>query len=268
MTLSVSQIAWTPDKDAEAHSLLKRCGVAALELAPTRSFPRLDEVTKEQATALRSDLTTAGLPPGAMQALLFGRPELLLFSDEAARAALMKYLKAVVTMASQLGVGPMVFGSPKNRARGAMGLDEAHAIAVPFFRELGDFAAPLGCIIGMEPNPPQYACDYLTNTSDTADFVAAVNSPGCRLHFDTGATVLNGEDPLALLEKFAPQLCHYHVSQPFLEDFSSCAFPHAECGKRLRAAGYTGLVSIEMKQSPRGLEALEEALRLTTECYG
>ncbi len=133
-----------------------------------------------------------------------------------------------------------------------MSAEEAREIAVPFFRELGDHAALHGCVIGLEPNPPEYSCDFLTTTAEAAELAEAVNSPGCRLHFDTGCVILNGEDPLPLLHRYAAQLCHYHVSQPFLEDFSACVFPHRECAGALRKTGYTGLISIEMKRGPRG----------------
>ena len=39
MTLSVSQIAWQPGEDGEAHALLSGMGIGVLEAAPTRHFP-------------------------------------------------------------------------------------------------------------------------------------------------------------------------------------------------------------------------------------
>lgn len=268
MQLSISEIAWQPEEDGAAQALLRRYGVQALELAPTRRFPRLDVVSAEQARQWRLELEAAGLAPRAMQALLFGQPDLVLFQGAEPRAAMLDYLKRVVDLAALLGVGPMVFGSPKNRLRGALEDAAAMDIAVPFFRELGDYAAARGCTIGMEANPRDYGCDFLTSSRAVAAFTAAVDSPGCRVHFDTGCVILNGEEALPLLEELAPQICHYHVSQPFLEDFSSCVYPHRGAAAVLRAAGYRGLVSIEMKRSPRGLEAVEEALVFTREAYG
>ncbi len=261
MKISISQIAWAVEEDAAVHSLLEERGVTALELAPTRTLVNgLDVVTPSEVEDLRASF--GRLRPVAMQALLFGKPDLVLFGEAGPRAAAMNYLKKVVDLAAALGVGPMVFGSPKNRLRGAMSMDEARRIAVPFFAELGDYAATRGPTIALEPNPAAYGCDFLNSITEVVDFVQAVDSKGCAAHWDSGCILLNGEDPLELLPVIAPHLCHYHISQPYLEDFSILTFPHQECARILREAGYDGHLSIEMKRSPRGLDAIREALDL------
>ncbi len=257
--ISISQIGWNPDEDAAAYAILRRHGVDSLEVAPTRAFPgRLDQLSDEEVRRFKDSL--GGLQPVAMQALLFGKPELLLFGSEAARKELMGYLKKVVDLAAALGVGPMVFGSPKNRSRGSVSMEEAMRIAVPFFHELGTYAASRSTVFGMEANPPAYACDFLTNITEVAGFVRSVDSPGCRVHWDTGAVVLNDEDALKLLPDLAPVLCHYHISQPFLESFGECFYPHKESAAILRDHGYTGVLSVEMKRQPDAMTALEEAV--------
>jgi hypothetical protein len=65
----------------------------------------------------------------------------------------------------------------------------------------------------------------------------------------------------------APVLAHYHVSVPFLKEPGEDGFPHRECAGLLRAAGYDGLVSLEMGRSPQGLEGLRESAAKLVEWY-
>ena len=278
MKLCVSQIAWLPEEDDEAHGLLAELGVKHLEAAPTRHFPHgLDQAPDGAFRGLRERAEAAGLTFRAMQALLFSRPRqegeaartagLQVFGNEASRAALADYLKTVVTAAAALGAGPLVFGSPGNRRRGSLTDAEAEALAVPLFREAGAAAAAAGCVIVVEANPAAYHCDWLTRTSEAAAFVAAVDSAGVGLHWDCGGAQLSGEDPLALLPELAPRLRHYHVSVPFLKEPGEEGWPHRESARLLRDAGYDGCVSLEMARSPRGLEGLREAVLRLQDWY-
>ena len=104
-------------------------------------------------------------------------------------------------------------------------------------------------------------------TVPVAEFVAVVDSPGVRVHWDCGCVRLNGEDAVGLLERLAPVLAHYHVSVPFLKEPGEDGFPHRECAGLLRAAGYEGLVSLEMGRSARGLEGLRESAAKLVEWY-
>ena len=198
MELCVSNIAWSPADDPLAHSLLVAEGVSLLELAPTRLWPDLSSVSSGYASALLSDLAFAGLSPYAFQALLYGRPDLGLFHP-AAREACLDYLKLVVQLAARLGVTVLVFGSPKNRVRGELHSKAAFTIATEFFHSLGSHANQMGVQVCLEPNPPCYGCDFITNMNEAAALVRAVNSSGFRLHGDAGELSLNNEDVEAVL---------------------------------------------------------------------
>jgi hydroxypyruvate isomerase len=278
MTLSVSQIAWQPGEDGEAHALLSGMGIGVLEAAPTRHFPYgLDVVTEEELIGLRRGAEGAGMRFGAMQALLFskareeGQPtrtgHLAVFGAEEVRRELVDYLKRVIDAAAVLGAGPLVFGSPGNRRRGGLDEETAREMAVPLFREVGEYAAGRGCVVALEANPVDYGCDWLTGIEAVAEFVGVVDSPGVRVHWDCGCVRLNGEDAVGLLERLAPVLAHYHVSVPFLKEPGEDGFPHRECAAVLRAAGYGGLVSLEMGRSARGLDGLRESAAKLVEWY-
>ena len=266
MKLCVSNIAWSPADDPAAYELLRASGVSLVELAPTRVWPDLAAVTPEQAHALLTELQGNGLRSTAMQALLFGRTELHLFNP-ATREACLSYLCRVADLAGQLGVTALVFGSPQNRSRGNLPAPDAFAQAVHFFSALGSHAAKLGVQVCIEPNPRDYACDFINTVGEAAALVRAVDSSGFRLHGDTGELIMNDEDVEAVLEAHGALLGHFHISEPFLGAFTPPKGDHRRIARALRNCGYDGIVSIEMKVQPTGLAAVAEAICFAREIY-
>jgi D-psicose/D-tagatose/L-ribulose 3-epimerase len=266
MKLCVSNIAWSPTDDSAAYALLRSAGVSLVELAPTRTWPDLAGVTAEQAQALHAELQHYGLRPTAFQALFYGRAELLLFNP-ATRDACLSYLCRVVDLAGQSGVTALVFGSPKNRARGDLPATKAFEQAVHFFAALGAHASALGVQVCIEPNPREYGCDFINTVGEAATLVRAVASPGFRLHGDTGELIMNDEDVEAVLEAHGALLGHFHISEPFLDAFTAPKGDHRRIARALRSCGYDGIVSIEMKTQPTGLTAVSKAINFAREIY-
>ena len=102
-------------------------------------------------------------------------------------------------------------------------------------------------MLGLEANPAEYKCDFLTNEKDLVEFVREVESPYVRVHFDTGATALNREDISKAIQT-AGAFVHYHVSEPMLANIADGVVDHEAGFRTLKAIGYDGYVSIEMKR--------------------
>src|SRR5207248_3429675 len=122
----------------------------------------------------RSAWEARGLPIVAMQALLFGRDDLLLFDAES-RPRLAQYLARIIDVGAALGARALVFGSPKNRRRGALAPETALDIAATFFREMAVRADAAGAFICVEPNPPSYGCDFITTTDEAVGLAERVD---------------------------------------------------------------------------------------------
>ena len=256
MKLAMSAIAWEPPDDDAAAAILREHGFAGVELAPTKIFPRPDAATDAEVAACRRAWEGRGLRIVAMQALLFGRPELTVFG--AAQECTLEYLTGVARLGGRLGAGALVFGSPRNRARGALPAAEAWRSAVQFFRELGTAATAAGTCVCIEPNPPRYGADFITTSEEALRLVEEVASPGFGLHLDAACALLAGEDFPARLRASAHMLRHVHLSEPDLapvHEGGTLDLPAISAA--LREAGYSGWVSVEMK--PAGLEAIRAA---------
>ncbi len=266
MKLAVSNIAWDARDDENAYVLLQSKGVQGIEIAPTRVWPAVDKASRADAVEFRRTLSRYGLQIVAFQALLFGKPDLKVF-DPATRRICLEYLMHQCDLAAGCGAHALVFGSPKNRLRGSMSEEDAIASSVEFFSELGAYAASQEVHICLEPNPEDYGCDFVRTVTEGAGVVTLTGSPGVNLHFDTGAMILNKEDAAALIQEHIGLAVHFHVSEPFLEDFSRPHPDHARAAAALGKSPYSGWISIEMRSGPRGLEAVEEAVDFVKGVY-
>ncbi|MDX2242978.1 MAG: sugar phosphate isomerase/epimerase [Leptolyngbyaceae cyanobacterium bins.302] len=259
MKLSISNIAWTDETDAEMLSLLAASDVPAIEVAPTRIWADWQFDDQDGDRYLQS-LQAQGLSCSSLQAILFKQPDLKVFGTPAQKAALMTHLKRVADLAASLGAKPMVFGAPKNRDRGE--LDEKTALhqAVNLFAEIGEYCQQKGVCLCLEPNPTDYGCNFITNSRQGAELVRLVNSPGFRLHLDAAGMFLAGEDIPQAIAAAADVLAHFHISEPNLGDFAAPKVNHAAIATALRDIGWNQWVTIEMRSTDQPVASVKQAL--------
>jgi sugar phosphate isomerase/epimerase len=247
MRLAFSNLAWPAQDDEALLPDLPVLGFPALEVAPTRLWADpLAQDAAEVATA-RAAIEAQGLRIVALQSLLFQRPQLQLFGDAESRRGLRDHLVGMARLASRLGATRLVFGSPGNRRRGELSVEQADQIAVEFFAGLGAEAADLGVCFCIEANPAVYKCDYLIDAVASTAFVRAVDSPGVRLHLDTACMALAGDDAVERVRAGADVLAHVHLSAPQLAEVGpSGPVDHEAVAAALRAVDYGHHVSVEM----------------------
>jgi len=270
MKLAVSNIAWTPNEEPEIAKTLQRLGVRYVEIAPTKVWDDPLAVSDEQIAEYLDFWKAHDIEVVAFQSMLFPRPDLKLFADEANRAETLDYLKKFIGLAGRMHVGVMVFGSPKNRQHGAMPAEEADAVAAAFFDELGDEAQKHGVRFCIEPNAPQYACDFVTTARQGIDIVTKVGNPGFGLHLDIACMTLAGDDPEASITEAGSLIQHFHISSPMLESVEEREdVDHEAAGKALKSIGYDKFVSIEMRPDAEGtnLARVERAVALAYKYY-
>ncbi len=268
MRLAVSNIAWAADEQEAVLPVLAAGGVSGIEIAPTMVWPGWQGATPDAARDLRERLGGRGFAVPALQSILFGRPELLLFGDDASRDGLVAHVAGVARLAGVLGAAVMVFGSPRNRLRGALSPDAAMEQAVPVFRALGAVCHEAGTALGIEANPADYGGDFLTSWAEAAELVTRVGHPGVVLHLDTACTALAGDDPVAAARSCAGRIRHFHVSAPQLGPVDEDSpIDHPAIAEALRVGGYGGWVSVEMRRAEAPVAALRRAVAFVRTCY-
>jgi D-psicose/D-tagatose/L-ribulose 3-epimerase len=271
MRVAVSNIAWEPTDDDAVAAVLADAGVSGIEIAPTKLWAAPEEIGPAEAETVRDAWAGRGLPIVAMQSLLYGHPDLLVFAGANVRAATRRHLEAIITLGGRLGARRLVFGSPKNRRRGDLPMDDAMAAAAELFRPLAEHAAACGTVLCIEPNPPQYGSDFVTDAEQAVRLADLVDHDGFGVHLDAACMSLADDDPAAAIPAAAHRLRHFHVSEPELGPVVvEPDADHSRAAAALVAAGYDGWCSVEMRPAADGdrVAAVERAARFAVDTYG
>lgn len=255
LKLSISNIGWEPCNDANIYDLMLKYGYFGLEIAPTRIFPEKPYDKLIEACTWADNMKEKyGFAVPSMQSIWFGRQENM-FASEKERNILLQYTKKAIDFAAVLNCRNLVFGCPRNRSV-PEGADSE--IAVAFFKELGDYAAEKGTVIGMEANPPIYNTNYINDTMSALRLIKQVNSKGFLLNLDVGTMIQNEEDVTELVGQ-VHLINHVHISEPGLKPIKERAL-HRELMELLESESYHGYISIEMGKS-ESLSIIEEKMR-------
>jgi sugar phosphate isomerase/epimerase len=257
LKFSVSNIAWDKENDKVVLSQLSNYGVTGIELAPTVIFNNW-EISGIKAKEYKKKLESFGFGVPAFQSILFGKPELQLFC-KSCRETFKEHIKKVAELANIFGARVLIFGAPKNRLRNQIAYIDAEKMAVEILSELADICVKFGCCIGLEANPKEYSCDFITNILDAKRIVSAVNKQGLKLHFDSGGAYMCGGSILDVI-RTAKGFVHYHISEPMLVPIVRGVIEHKAILNALKDIMYDGWVSIEMKK-PLEQELLFKSVR-------
>ncbi len=177
------------------------------------------------------------------------------------RQILLDYTKKAVDFAKACGCKNLVFGCPKNRVL-PKGKDSG--LAVSFFKEIGDYAAALGTVIGMEANPSLYHTNYMNYTMEVLDLIEQTGSAGFLLNLDVGTMLYNKESVDALKGRIHC-ISHVHISEPGLKLIQPQKI-HRELYEILSKEQYQGYISIEMGKT-NGMDELERTLKYVKEVF-
>jgi sugar phosphate isomerase/epimerase len=269
MRLAISNIAWDVAEDEFVARLLKDYGIDAIDVAPGKYFSNPTLASAEEMQRVRTWWSDRGIEITGMQALLFGTSGLNVFGSLHIQEAMLAHLAGVCRVGAGMGALRLVFGSPKNRDRGGLIDEDAMAAAVPFFRRLGDIALSYGVVICLEPNPPCYGANFMTNSAATARVVECVAHDAIRMQFDTGAVTINNEDAEEVLGKYGHLIGHTHASEPDLLPLGDGKTNHGKMHTALSRFLPEQIVTIEMlatKSEPH-VVSIERALRVATSNY-
>lgn len=269
MRLSISNIAWDVAEDEAVAALLQRYAVDAIDVAPSKYFADPATASDDDIARVRQWWSERGIEITGMQALLFGTTGLNVFGMSTSQDAMLLHLSRVCRIGAGLGATRLVFGSPKNRDRKHLNEAQAQAIAVPFFRRLGDIAAEHGVTVCLEPNPTCYGANFMTTSAEAAQVVTRVAHPAIRMQLDAGTITINDEDALTVLRDSAALIGHVHASEPDLVPLGNGRTDHARAAAGLRQHLPDHVVTIEMLATTNEphLAAIERALQVAITHY-
>lgn len=268
MKISISNIAWDEADDDRVYSILKKYNIYGLDIAPGRIFDRPLQIRENDGQNFVVHINKWGLTPVGMQSLLFGTDGLEMFGPT--KEETVAYLKKMMDYAYKVGITRLVFGSPKNRLIGNLNETKTKKLSQEIFYDLGNYAQNRNMIFCIEPNPTVYGADFVTNTLEGIELVKQVNNKGFRLHMDLGTIIINNEDVEDVIMKGIGLTAHVHLSHPNLEQVIGLKEYHLRFKKALESNGYSGVVSIEMKNSmlKDNIQRIEETIAYISSIYG
>jgi sugar phosphate isomerase/epimerase len=272
--LAISDIGWTEAADPVVYRLMREKGFLGLETTPARVSGNVSGIRDADISEYRARVNGAGIQIVAMQALLYGRPELTIFEDKDTREATAGFLEKCIDIGAKLGASALVFGAPKNRFIPEYRQNSYLAIALDFFARIGKYAGERGLFFCLEPNPGAYGANFICTTQEAVSFVKTVGSRGLKVNLDTGTIIINNENYRDILdEETVSWLGHVHLSEPFLAPLDTSREIHRQLPDILRAAKYSGDISIEMKKVSdtdhrENTSIIEKALDSVKAAYG
>ncbi len=266
MKLAISNLAWDKSQDKKVLKLLKKYKIKGIEIAASKIWTNPTETTEKEIKKYRKFWNDNGIKIVATTSLLFGHPELQLFSDDGTRQKTLDYLSEMIRISSLLGAKVMVFGSPKNRITNGLPSKEVNKKALDFFRKIGKVAKKYKIYFGIEPNPPIYGTDFINTTQEAIDLVKKVNEPYFSLHLDTSTMTINKEDYGKTIKKALPFARHFHISEPGLKTIPQEETDYKKVMSGLTKSGYKNWVSIEMplQDLDTNLEQIKKTLVFLT----
>ena len=269
MHKAISNIAWTKEEDEKMYPIMTQYGFQGLEIAPSRIWADPTHVSQNSIRDFQNKLHEYQITVIAMQAILFGKQELTIFENPEIKLKTSQYIKKTIDLASNLDVQILVFGSPKNRLTYGKDKTEIDKISIEFFNMIGDYAKSKNTLFCIEPNPPEYGADFITNVSEAISLVKNVNNSGFRLHLDLGAMTINKEDYVKCITSSKPFLSHFHISEPYLHPISETESKHEIVDDALKNINYQGWVSIEMKSNNVGnnIQTVTQAMQIVSKYY-
>ncbi|MFB2968475.1 sugar phosphate isomerase/epimerase family protein [Aerosakkonema sp. BLCC-F183] len=269
MKIAISNIAWQVQEEEAIANLMQNLNIKGVEIAPTKNWPSPLTASDSEIAAYRKFWESRDIEIVAMQALLFGRPDLTIFQSEQKRQETFEYLSGIIQLGSKFGAKVLVFGSPKNRSIGKLPPQQVQQIAKEFFYGLGEVASKNGVFFCIEPNPPVYGCDFINTSTQGLELVNTVNSDGFGLHLDAAGMTMSGEAIAGAIEQAFKRVCHFHISEPNLGQIGTGGVDHQLFSHTLSELNYQGWTSIEMKtQNPdANITNVEQALQIAIQHY-
>ncbi len=153
--------------------------------------------------------------------------------------------------------------------------DDAYAVMRINLRSIVETCEENGVWIAIEQHGP-----YTAKIKSMTRILELVDSPWIRVNYDCGNTYLAGEDPYAMLEAVIDRVVHVHAKDISQKQAAAergkvtgtavgCACGDGEIDwhrlvKRLKQAGYTGVLSVECgteDEAQRSLDYLTQVLQ-------
>lgn len=251
MNLSISNLAWDHNDLDSVLKILQDQSIKKIEgvLTKINTWDLLDEV---ELNNVKNKLKSYNVEMGSIQSIFYGVDVKSLNN----RSGILEHMKKLIKHSKILGYDVLVFGSPNLRN------DFDYETIVGVLNEIDDLLVNNNIIMCIEPNSKIYKGGYFYKISEIVDFLTKNNFKNIKTMIDTHNLLLEGEDPIEMVEKYFNSISHIHVSENGLLPISNLDF-HEKFSKKLKSVQYTGIITYELLKC----DNLEEQIKKFKEIY-
>lgn len=268
MKLAVSNVAWYTKEIDGFLRFIKGIGCQGIELAPSMLWDEPINASLRERLELRKKIEDSGLKLVGLQALLYAHRDFLIFKDDLMRQKIIDYFNKLMDFCVDLGGELLVFGSPGNRNINNVPAEMAYAIAVDFFRKVGQEAGERGIFFCIEPLGKKET-DFINTVAEAEKLISDVGNPkGFGLHIDVKGIIDEDEVDAPYLTQSFSHAKHIHLNDPGLTPPGSTGYDHRRVRARMEGSNYARFVSIEMKRQDLNVEnAIHSAVEYVKKVY-
>jgi sugar phosphate isomerase/epimerase len=247
MKIAVSNIALPSYNHIKELYELREMGFRGLEVAPSKVWDNVKNVTPKQVSTYRKQVEKSGLKVIGIHSLFFDQPDLGLFRGFDIRKNTIKFLIHLSNICSDLGGKFLVFGSPQARKRESLSIKSADVKAISFFSELSNHIENHGTYVVIEALG-KTETDYITSLKHAYKIINKVNRPELQGHLDAKAVFDASEAKLEIFNKIKSKLQHVHINHPGLGMLrNNGKVDHKLLSSLLKDIGYNKFLSLEQR---------------------
>lgn len=251
MDLSISNLAWD-HKDLESIlKILKEQNIKKIEgvLTKINTWDLIDEVEIEN---VKNKLKSYDIEMGSIQSIFYG-VDVKSLND---KSTILQHIKKLIKFSKILGYTVLVFGSPNLRN------NFNYETIVNILNEIDELLVKNNITMCIEPNSKIYKGDYFHTITEIVEFLNKNNFKNIKTMIDTHNLLLEGEDPIDMVESHFNSVSHIHVSENGLLPISNLEF-HKKFSEKLKSVGYSGIITYELLQC----DNLEEQIKQFKKIY-
>jgi len=251
MNLSISNLAWE-HKDLESTlKILQKYKIKKVEGVLSK-INKWDLINDDELKNVKTMLESFDVEMGSIQSIFYD-VDIKSLND---KNKFTQHINKLIEFSKTLGFNVLVFGSPNLRN----GFN--HEIIVEVLKNFDELLLENNITMCIEPNSKIYNGEYFHTITEISEFLRSNNFTNIKTMVDTHNLILEGEDPVEMIEKYFNQVHHIHVSENKLLPLSNLIF-HKEFSDKIKSLKYDGIITYELLPC----DNLENQIKIFTEIY-
>lgn len=251
MNLSISNLAWDY-KDLESTlKILQKYKIKKIEGVLSK-INKWDLIDNDELKNVKTMLELFDVEMGSIQSIFYD----VNIRSLNEKNKFTQHINKLIEFSKILGFNVLVFGSPNLRN----GFN--YEIIVDVLKNVDVVLLENNITMCIEPNSKIYNGEYFHTITEISEFLKSNNFTNIKTMVDTHNLILEGEDPVEMIEKYFNQVHHIHVSENKLLPLSNLVF-HKKFSEKIKSVKYDGIITYELLPC----DNLENQIKTFTEIY-